>query len=197
MEREDPAAAPRGRPRDPSIDPTVLAAVRRELTDKGYQRMSVAEVARSAGVTKPTIYRRWPTKKDLVIAAIESSPEPEPPPLCGDTRRDLITIMHNFRTTPPPNLGILFAVTAERKNLPELLEIFGERAESRRGWIRSILERARDRGEIRTDIDLAPVASMMMASVFAGYVGWEEMGPEWENDLVSTVLDGLLPRLRG
>jgi AcrR family transcriptional regulator len=56
----------RGRPRDPSVEATVLAAVRESLIEDGFEATTIPAVARRAGIGAPTIYRRWPTQVELV-----------------------------------------------------------------------------------------------------------------------------------
>src|SRR3982751_3539801 len=59
-----------GRPRDPSRDGVIRAAVLRLLADVGYGALTMDAVAAEAGVGKATIYRRWRTKQDLVVDTI-------------------------------------------------------------------------------------------------------------------------------
>ncbi|WP_336953205.1 TetR/AcrR family transcriptional regulator [Sphingobium aromaticivastans] len=59
------AKAGRGRPRDAEVDENILAAARQLLAEGGFDAMSFEAVAQLAGVTRPTIYRRWPTKAHL------------------------------------------------------------------------------------------------------------------------------------
>ena len=66
------ARRPLGRPRREDIDAKVLNATFEVLGELGYQRMSVGDVALRAGVGRATVYRRWPTKKQLVSAAVGS-----------------------------------------------------------------------------------------------------------------------------
>ncbi|MEO8107998.1 MAG: helix-turn-helix domain-containing protein, partial [Actinomycetes bacterium] len=68
---------PAGRPRDAGIDHSVLAATRRQLAASGFAALSVAAVAFEAGTTRPAIYRRWPTKSDLAVAAVANLAEAE------------------------------------------------------------------------------------------------------------------------
>jgi AcrR family transcriptional regulator len=66
------SARARGRPRDPAIDRAILDAALRLLAEQGYDGMSLEAVAGAAGVGKTTIYRRYPGKRELVVAAISS-----------------------------------------------------------------------------------------------------------------------------
>src|SRR5215210_2965052 len=59
-----------GRPRDPSRDGVIRAAILRLLADVGYGALTMDAVAAEAGVGKATIYRRWRTKQDLVVDTI-------------------------------------------------------------------------------------------------------------------------------
>ncbi|NUU22630.1 MAG: TetR/AcrR family transcriptional regulator, partial [Streptomycetaceae bacterium] len=74
MPSPPPAPAARrpvgGRPRDPQIDDAILTAVRDLLAEDGYAKLSFETVARRAGVTRPTIYRRWSSKAQLVHEAV-------------------------------------------------------------------------------------------------------------------------------
>jgi AcrR family transcriptional regulator len=55
-----------GRPRDPSVDAVVRAAVRESLIEDGFVATTIPAVARRAGIGAPTIYRRWPTQIELI-----------------------------------------------------------------------------------------------------------------------------------
>jgi AcrR family transcriptional regulator len=62
--------APVGRPRDPAVDQAIRSAARSLLTEVGYQRLTLDAVARRAGVSRPTLYLRWPSKAALVHDAV-------------------------------------------------------------------------------------------------------------------------------
>ena len=88
-----------GRPRDPSRDGVIRAAILRLLADVGYGALTMDAVASEAGVGKATIYRRWRTKQDLVVDTIsdlnraEASP-PDTGSLEGDLRADAAVAGH-------------------------------------------------------------------------------------------------------
>ena len=60
----------RGRPRDPAIDDAVLAATRALLVEIGCDQLSMVAIADRAGVGRPALYRRWPSKTHLVFEAV-------------------------------------------------------------------------------------------------------------------------------
>ena len=70
----------RGRPRDPEADDRILAAASALILLRGFDSMTVDEVAARAGVGKATVYRRWAAKEDLAVAAMEQLYRDEMPP---------------------------------------------------------------------------------------------------------------------
>src|SRR4051812_985385 len=151
-----PVRAP-GRPRSARVDEAILHAARAELAERGYARMSVDAVAARAGVSKPTIYLRHPTKADLATAAIASMRlEPRPAPT-DDLRADLIAHLRLLRAglERPYGMATVGTVLAEEHETPELLARFRERlVDPRRRDLRAVLDAARDRGELRPGADL-------------------------------------------
>src|ERR1700759_5121608 len=76
--------ATRGRPRSLSADQAIAAATVELLADSGFSGLKIERVANRAGVGKTTIYRRWPTKAELVVAALTLFDEDYGPPDTGD-----------------------------------------------------------------------------------------------------------------
>ena len=85
------AAPSVGRPRDPRVEDAVRAATLELLVDEGYQATSIQAIARRAGVSAPTIYRRWSNKAEVIEEAVFPTPFIEPTETTGDLRRDLAT----------------------------------------------------------------------------------------------------------
>jgi AcrR family transcriptional regulator len=83
-------AAPRPGGRSERVRRAVLDAAADELLEVGFERLSVASVARRAGVHHTTVYRRWETKSRLVLdALLDFTRERVPAPDLGDLRSDL------------------------------------------------------------------------------------------------------------
>src|SRR5690606_20231965 len=59
-----------GRPRDPVIEEAIIESTRMLLATKGYSSMTIGDIVADAGVTRPTLYRRWPNKYELAIDAL-------------------------------------------------------------------------------------------------------------------------------
>ena len=60
-----------GRPRDPALDEAIILATRARLVQDGYSRMTIGDIAADAGVSRPTLYRRWSNKFELVTDALD------------------------------------------------------------------------------------------------------------------------------
>ena len=78
-----------GRPRDPRVDEAVRRAALELLVEEGYQATSIQAIARRAGVSPPSIYRRWSSKAELIEAAVFPSDLVEPTDVDGDLGTEL------------------------------------------------------------------------------------------------------------
>jgi AcrR family transcriptional regulator len=87
-EDQNSAGRRSGRPRDASIDKTVLTAVRELLAEKGYPATTIQAISKRSGIPISSIYRRWTNRVELIEdAAVVASPTLGAP--SGDLRRDL------------------------------------------------------------------------------------------------------------
>jgi len=183
-----------GRPRSADVDEAILAAAVAELGERGYARMSMDAVAARAGVSKPTVYLRHPTKADLATAAIASlRAQPRPAPT-DDLRGDLIKHLRLLRAglERPNGMTMLGTVLAEEHETPELLALFRERLVApRRRELHAVLDAARNRGELRPDADLDAAVTALVGAFFARYLAGDSLGGRFVTRVVDTVLDGL------
>ena len=164
------AARPaRGRPRDPGADESILEATFQQLIAVGYGGLSIEAVAAASGVAKTTIYRRWPTKRDLVIAALATEVPFAPPPIDLDSRTALGLFVRQAiaMLIESGAIRILGSLLVEEQREPGLLAIFRERILGpRRGMVEAMLRRGVERGEIRPSIDPLVVTEMVAGAVF-------------------------------
>jgi AcrR family transcriptional regulator len=84
-------AARVGRPRDPRVDAAVRKATLSLLVEDGYQATSIQAIARRAGVSAPSIYRRWSSKAELIEEVVFPTGQLVEPGLTGDIGSDLET----------------------------------------------------------------------------------------------------------
>jgi AcrR family transcriptional regulator len=157
------AAERLGRPRNPEIDAAVLSATLAALDEYGYGRLTIEEIARRAGATKPAIYRRWPSRQRLVLAALDQRLGAARAPDTGCTLCDidecLKVFVAAFRRMPPDVLGPLFADCAGDRELRAafMTTLF----EPPRTAVRETLDRAHGRGDLREDVDLDLVLDLI------------------------------------
>jgi AcrR family transcriptional regulator len=165
----DPSAAAEhvGRPRNPEIDRAVIRATLAVLGESGYARLTLDEVARRAGTTKPAIYRRWSSRQRLVLAALGQRLGEARAPDTGCTLCDLDECLKlfvaAFRRMPPGVIGPLFADCAGDRELRAafMTTLF----EPPRAAVRETLERAHARGDLREEVDLDLVLDLISSLV--------------------------------
>jgi AcrR family transcriptional regulator len=173
----EPAASPRiaaGRPRDPAADGRILEATFRQLIEVGYGAMSIESVAAEADVAKTTVYRRYPTKADLAVAALSVEvPFDARPPGDVDSRTQIEMLVRQVIATLIDSgaVRILGSFLVEERREPELLARFRERIIGpRRAIVEGLLQRGIERGEIRPDIDPLVVTEMIAGSIVGHHV---------------------------
>ncbi|GAA1388757.1 TetR/AcrR family transcriptional regulator [Pseudonocardia kongjuensis] len=161
-------ARPGGRPRDPQIDAAVLGATMTVLDTSGYAGLSVEEVARRAGTTRPAIYRRWAGKPRLVLAAIAARLDVPESPDTGCTLCDfgegLLIFLAEFRTIRPDVLGALYADCAADPDLrAQYMRIVFDPP---RAAVGAMLDRAISRGHLRPDTDRDQILDLLGSLVY-------------------------------
>jgi AcrR family transcriptional regulator len=150
-----PNPAQRGRPRDPKIDKAILGATLDALDDGGYAGLTLEDVARRAGTTKPALYRRASSRQRLVLAALALRLGEIRAPDTGCTLCDLDECLKlfvaAFRRLSPNVLGPLFADCGADEDLRAafMAALF----DPPRAAVKETLERAYERGDLRDDID--------------------------------------------
>ncbi len=183
-----------GRPRDPEVNKAILKAALRQLAHDGYARMSMDAVASEAGVTKPTVYRRWSSKADLATAALAELQGDERHPSTGSAASDLRVILSSLQRTlfRPDGLAIIGAVMVEERHTPELITLFRERVvHPRRAMLRHVLEKAEARGDLRPDADIDAAVTMLIGSFYAHCLTGDKMPRTWARRIVNTVWNGI------
>lgn len=185
------AAAPAraGRPRDERIDVAILGATLDLLADRGYAALSIAAVAEAAGVGKPAIYRRYGSKAELVVAAIDVLAD-EPEPALPDDTRDALTALLAATAAvigTPGGLAIMGSLLAAGSSDPELIEAFRERVvRPRHEVVDTVMARAAERGELRADADLEALDAMLFGAVLARATLGARLDRSWVERVVAT-----------
>lgn len=120
------------------------------LQEHGYDRLTVDAVAARARASKATVYRRWPSKAELVLAAfIEGVRQVAIHPETGTLRGDLLALGEACREQASQQAGTIRAVLVETSRHPALQDaLHSQFLEQRKALIHQVLRDAADRGEI-------------------------------------------------
>ncbi|HMJ01764.1 MAG TPA: TetR/AcrR family transcriptional regulator [Conexibacter sp.] len=191
---EDQAQPERvGRPRDPAIDVAVLDATLAALADGGYARLTLEDVARRAGTTKPAIRRRWSGRQRLVLAALSSRLSVPRAPDTGCTLCDLDECLKlfaaAFRRMPAEVLGPLYADCAGDRALRDafMATLF----EPPRAAVEQTLERAHARGDLDERADRQVLLDLIGSFVhYRALFGHAPVGDREIERTVETLLRG-------
>lgn len=166
--RADESDGNRGRPRDLQRRAAVIAATRELLIANGYDDITLAGVARHAGVSRPFVYEHWGSKFALVEDAIFSVPGEYPAidelPF-ADALTSLITGMVRVQSDPAYLAGMPGVATVLYSR-PDLVEQVEARymAPIRALWVR-LIERGKDEGLVRSDVDGSALMDTMRGAV--------------------------------
>ena len=186
-----------GRPRDPGVDEAVSHAVFKVLAECGMSGFTVEKVATAAGVGKATVYRRWPSRVDLLQEIWQHVHDDFPKPDTGDLRKDLkifVGTMAEFVSDPDRRLAISHLVAAAKVD-PELGKRFESFKRQRVEALRRVVLQAKKRGELRPGLDTDVVVEMIVAGIFFRIlVAGGELNQRFADQCVDIVIDGILKR---
>ncbi|MBF9073760.1 TetR/AcrR family transcriptional regulator [Streptacidiphilus sp. NEAU-YB345] len=188
------------RRRGQALEQAIFAAALEQLVASGYARFSMEAVAAAAQTGKASLYRRWGSKEDLVLEALQCSlPLLGEAPDTGSLRGDLLAVVERLRAAMSSRTGCAArAVISELDH--ERAAAFMGLVQQRilapaHGLLRAVLAAAEARGEIRpgavtpTVLDVVPAMMMYRAKTGQGRFSEEEA--------VALVDEVLLPLLRG
>lgn len=167
-----------GRPRNTEADEAILEAAADLLIESGIDGAGIDRVAKRAGVSRPTVYRRYSDKTELLIAAIHwcfrTQPEELPEP------RDIEQMLSwwAYALYAPENARIrkmTLRLAGSRNDHPEFAEVFAKRSsEPRKALVARVLRREQARGRFPADTDLEIVQDILSGAVVVHLTGHPE-----------------------
>ena len=192
-----PRSSRGGRPRDPSRDGVIRAAILRLLAEVGYGALTMDAVASEAGVGKATIYRRWRTKQDLVVDTISDLNRVEADLQdTGSLEGDLRALLHRMvAMIDGPTGAATVSLLSSIPHQPALEQAFNDGPLAVwRQTFEEIWSRAEERGEIQPGLansTLAETTSALMVQ------RWLLTRRPVDTDYADEVLDTIvLPLIR-
>lgn len=173
-----------GRATDPQLDRVLIEAAIAELVAVGYAKLTTAAVARRAGASTASLYRRWPSKHALVAdAATRLAAQALHPADTGTLVGDLTSLLQQKQDAVQGDTGTaLVSLVGQSAHDPALARtlhdaVFG----LTRTHIDAILDRADARGELTPDLDRPTFADLVIGAVVAPLVdraaGTADTGP--------------------
>ena len=159
-----------GRPRSERAEQAIIDATIEAIGECGIDGVRCEDVAARAGVGKATLYRRWPGKEDLLIAAFAAMRSPLPQPRGESVREDLVAMLAVMAAdTDDPRYAQQYTLLhSAGERFPRLVARYKERViEPRRELIRSVLRHGVQTGELRPDTDVEVALLLLTGAVMA------------------------------
>ncbi|MFD5468611.1 TetR/AcrR family transcriptional regulator [Kitasatospora sp. NPDC127059] len=193
-----PSAPPprRGRPRDAARDRALLDATLAVLAENGYGGLTTAAVAARAGVSTATLYRRWSSKEDLVIAAAalhgESSYEQ---PDTGGLETDLRVVLRDKAASMTGEPGrVIRALIGEAAHNTALAEaLVTAFLRPLYGRVAEVVRRAVERGEIPPLDGVELVGEVVVGPVMTHFLLTPRLPEDVDEASARQTADRLLP----
>ncbi len=159
-----------GRPRSEQAEQAIIEATLDLFAEQGFEGVCVEAVAARAGVGKATIYRRWPNKEELLLAALGSMKSPFPEPEGASVRDDLVamlTVMCEDKADPRKARRYALLL-GEGSKYPRLMARYKETVvKPRHDAIRAVIRRGIETGELRADVDIEIALLTLTGTVLA------------------------------
>lgn len=169
----------------------ILAAAVSLLEEHGFSGATVEAIAARSGAAKTTIYRHWPQKKDLLLAAVESVVPTARSLDCGNLRDDVSSFVRDLIDvlSTPPLSGIIPAMIEAAERSAEVARTLADFTAQRREPLLAAAERAVARGEVRSDCDADLVASLLLGPFFyRRLLSRQPLTPQFGEQIVAHVL---------
>lgn len=153
----------------PVVTDAITTAAIDELMESGYARLAMDRVARRAGVGKSAIYRRWPSKQDMVVdvlalLSLPVGPAPDTGSLRGDVRA-LMQAVFDWLTDPRIRAVLPDLIAESDRNAVLGAAVAKHVTNPRLTWALHMLDRWRDRGDLTAD-DVELILDLSIAPVF-------------------------------
>ncbi|MEU6125457.1 TetR/AcrR family transcriptional regulator [Streptomyces sp. NPDC047123] len=193
------ARAARGRPRSEAVEQAIIEGVVRLLEDGvSLTDLSIERIARTAGVGKATIYRRWDGKEALFVDVMRAFEEPDPALPGTSMRDDLVCILETLRRRglTMRSSALVHNVFAQMKALPKLWEAYQATVVApRRRMMFEVLRRGVAEGELRADVDVELANDLFVGPMLLRTVMRQDapLDDDLAERIVDTVLAGLRP----
>lgn len=185
-----------GRPLDSTRDDAIMQAAIELVAEIGYDRLTIDAVAARARAGKATVYRRWPSKAELVAEAcscvvLDGLDRPD----TGSIRTDMIAIAENIwvRSGPVPRAAVMAGLMSALLANPDLRDAVQHTTRAPQTVVAPVIQAAVERGEIPPPDDME-LLSMVMPGMCMFHFAKTGIAPD--SQFIETVVDRIfLPAL--
>lgn len=191
----------RGRGRRPAdeVRAEILAAAGELLVDEGMAAFTIDKVAARSGASKMTIYKWWPSKGALALDGYFQRVEPQLQfPDSGDVEADLRAQLHAFLAVigDSPAGSVIAELIGQAQSDPDLKAAFLQRYSApRRALAVSTMETAKERGQLRADVDPETVVDQLWGACYHRLlIPDQPLSAAFVDALVDNLFGGIAPR---
>jgi len=184
--------------RSARVQTAVFEATFQLLEERGYEMLSMTTIAERAGVHETSLYRRWKTKDQLVLDAVNRRVAQEiPVPDTGALRSDLVAVLQSLQLFLQSRVGqAIFQTAVATLHLPELRAFRQEHWRQRRAHLQILFDRAIARRELSPQVDcqllLETLSGIVYMRLFVVNEPVDEVFPEQIVDLILSGVNNLL-----
>ncbi|WP_153769524.1 TetR/AcrR family transcriptional regulator [Labrenzia sp. CE80] len=171
-----------GRPREEATAPALMDAARRLVRTNGYDKVSITQIIKEAGVSRQSLYRRWPTKADLVLEAFfesasQDASDAERRPDHESARQRLLDLLISIFDHIARDGAAMRSLIASAQEDPQFRESFIEKfVLPREEIVTDILQQAVESGELPPHSNVAMLTTMIHGAF------WYRMLNDWPLD---------------
>lgn len=189
----------RGRPASKLVDRALAEAAVEEFVERGYHAMSMESIADRAGVSKVSLYRRWSSKLAVTEEVFRTLSETGVPQDHGSLEADLRFLVRRSVALPGAKAAanLVLRTMGEICGNPDLLAAYRKHLLApRMEQLRAVLERARARGELRSEAPIDVACALVAGPLFLYYLtllaGYElDLGGNLAGQFVCLILEGI------
>ena len=138
------------------------------LAEHGFAGTTIEAIAARSGAAKTTVYRHWPDKRAVLLAAVEAMVPSAAAPDSGTLRGDLVGFgldLAQIISTPPTSALVPALIDAAERD-PEIAELLADFTAQRRRPVHTAVERAVERGEVEAGRDAGLIEGLLLGPIF-------------------------------
>ena len=194
-----PGVRSRGRPRHEDADKRILEAARELLSSKGFDAMSFEAIAQMTGVTRATIYRRWPSRAHLASEVAHGSGKRFPDVISarGLTAQieELVGQIYDQYKRPEMAAASVGLITAYQRDPVLREQLHSQQEAAARSDLRAIVEEGKRLGSIRPDLDADALFDVAVGALIYRLIFSSVPAPRSvAEDVTAIILDGISAR---